>query len=126
MIRGTATKSDGLWSVWSDSPCGVSKSTWIFQKTQSAESTNFQLSKTSKIFEIDRMVEENGQSEDRYQDSVGCLKIHVDLFKVRKSKNTNFQLPRTPKIIENDPMSTENGPKEVDLRSDLRSHLFFL
>ena len=58
------------------------------------------------------MVVENGQSEDRYQDSVGCLKIHVDLLKLRKLKNTNFQLSRTPKIIEIEPMSTENGPPE--------------
>ena len=42
----------------------------------------------------------------------GCLKIHVDLLRMRKSKSTNFQLSRTPKIIEIEPMSTENGPPE--------------
>ena len=55
----------------------------------------------------------------------GCLKIHVDLLRMRKSKSTNFQLSRTPKIIEIEPVGTENGPSEVD-PGQISDLIFFL
>ena len=42
-----------------------------------------------------------------------CLKIHVDLFKMRKQKNTNFKLSKTSKIIKIGPIETKNGTIKV-------------
>ena len=113
-------------SIWSFSSCRVSKSTWISSKTQSAESTNFQLSKTSKIFEIGHMVMENGWFEDHSLDSVWLSQNPRGSSEDEKIEKYELSAVRNTKHHRN--RACGHGKRFIQSRPgpDLRSHLFFI